>query len=231
VKNKDFCFNKMGPKKKPTTRAKSNEKFGGSAEELPTTDLPTHSDIARYFYLVCSEEKDFHNQIVLVKEKVKEVWFKCNSRLPLIEDRSVYNKLKRFLDKVRKCNRDKTTVAVKDNLLKSQDKLFDISACTCELPILACDSKFVRCTKENCDQQHCVCECPPESRIPAEDRFYMRDQRAKTGTRGAYQMGRLVKRPLPKTSTGKPKQPDLQRLQEITINPGDISFEVILLLS
>ena len=218
----------MGPRKKPTTRTQSSEKFGGSPAELPTTDLPTYSDVARYFYLLCTLEKDFNTQLELVKEKIKEVWFSCNARLTLIEDKSLYTKLKRFLHKVKQSNFDKTTLAVKENLSKLKDKLFDISACTCQLPIYACDSKFVRCTRDQCDLQHCICECPPERRIPAEERLYMRDQRAKTGTRGAYQMGTLIRPTLPSTSTSKQhKRPDLQRLQEVTVNPADISFEVI----
>ena len=45
------------------------------------------------------------------------------------------------------------------------------------------------CQSVNCQQIHLVCLCPNERRVPVEDRFYLRDQRAKVGTHGgAMQM-------------------------------------------
>ena len=40
------------------------------------------------------------------------------------------------------------------------DTFFDISSCSCNLPILSCDNINVKCTKENCWTKHIVCTCP-----------------------------------------------------------------------
>lgn len=170
-------------------KALRGEKFGGAPADLPTTDLPTNSDVARYFYLLSSQEKDYKTQIDLVRQKLNDVWSKCNTRLPVIEEKSLHTKIKRFLDKVKQLNAGKLIVSLALNVQKTKDKLFDIAACNCSLQTHPCDSKVVRCSIENCEKEHIICECPNDRRIPAEERSYMRDQRAKVGTRGAYQMG------------------------------------------
>lgn len=219
----------MGPKKKVFR----GEKFGGAPTDLPTTDLPTNSDVARYFYLLCSHEKDYKAQIDLLQKKLHKVWSKCNTRLPLIDEKSLYVKIKRFLDKVKQLNAGKLSASLTSNVHKTEDKLFDIAACNCSLQTHPCDSKSVRCSIENCKKEHIICECPSDRRIPAEERAYMRDQRTKKGTRGTFQMGTKVKSPavkkLASTSglhgrTIRPRK-RIQHLEQIIVNP-DMSFEV-----
>ena len=40
------------------------------------------------------------------------------------------------------------------------ERFFDISSCSCNLPILSCDNINVKCTKENCQTKHIICTCP-----------------------------------------------------------------------
>ncbi len=70
----------MGPKKK--MRAVSGDNFGGSAADLPESDLPTHKDIARYFYSVSLTEKDYH----IVRDGLKP-WSFLPNRGPKMQER------------------------------------------------------------------------------------------------------------------------------------------------
>lgn len=150
----------MGPKK----CAKSETEFGGSATELLDTDLPTYGDIARYFYHVRIYDSSFPSQIQVIQNRLTEVWTKCNLRLPVKEKMSVYTKLKRFLERVKEFNWGRATASQRQYLQKLKNKLFDIAACSCSLPIHSCDPKFVRCDKEICLEQHILCECPIDRR-------------------------------------------------------------------
>ena len=45
------------------------------------------------------------------------------------------------------------------------DTLFDISSCSCNLPIVSCDNINVKCTKENCQTKHIICSCPLTQKV------------------------------------------------------------------
>jgi hypothetical protein len=103
--------------------------FGGGACRLPTSDLPTYGDVARYFYILRDHEPDYSSQISLIVNGLKECWAMCNPRLPVIQDASMHTKLKRFLDSVRLYDWKKNLKAAAQKvLLAIRDKLFDISA-------------------------------------------------------------------------------------------------------
>jgi hypothetical protein len=150
----------MGPKKD----AKSERDFGGSPAELPDIYLPTHRDIARYFYHVRLTEKDYCTQVHSVKDRIIRVWQDCKPRLPLLGKKRVYDKLKHFLDKVKSFDMKQMKLAAKKILLLQKEKFFDIAACRCSLPVHSCNSKFVRCVKEICLEHHILCECPIDQR-------------------------------------------------------------------
>ena len=56
------------------------------------------------------------------------------------------------------------------------EKLFDISACSCDLPVVTCAS--VHSTGVNCQKKHILCYCEAEHRVPEEERAFLRSQRA-----------------------------------------------------
>lgn len=155
---------------------------------MPESDLPTHGDVARYFYFVRVSEKDYVTQIHMVEEKLIKVWQECNPRLPLRQKRKVYDKVKGFLDSVKAFEQRRLKLQAKKYLVSQKEKLFDIAACSCSLPVVTCDNPSVRCKAESCATTHILCTCPLECKIPLEDREYMRDQRQKTGTKGDFQM-------------------------------------------
>jgi hypothetical protein len=226
----NFADSIMALKKR--TRSMSGDKFGGCACDLPESDLPTYSDIACYFYFVSLNEKEFLCQMQLVQDKLISVWSTINPRVPLLDKKCLYNKMKYFLDNVKDFNR-KTLKASRKKVLELQkDRLFDISACTCELPTAPCNSLAIKCSVENCNVQHIACECAGPKRVPDEDRLYMRDQRAKKGTRGSYQLGPVDRKAVSKEkaleaarqqkSSRLPRRRG-QRHKQVKVNP---TFEV-----
>lgn len=164
--------------------------FGGAAQHLPQSDLPTYSDIARCYWKASETEISVKGQVTFVKNELQQVWAKCSNALPLLSSRGIDMKLERFFDGVKKTPfPKKRSKKLLDDLDAVAQKLFDISACTCELPNASCRDPRVHCRSVNCQQIHLVCLCPDERRVPVEERLYLRDQRAKVGTHGgAMQM-------------------------------------------
>ena len=149
------------------------EKYGGSPRELSGSDLPTYADVARCFYAVSEKVKNFNNKLCKVRERVVKVWKKCKPHLPRIQEGAIYMELKRFLIFVRNFNRKQP----KRRLNKyKMEKLFDISACSCDLPVVTCAS--VHSTGVNCQKKHILCYCEAEHRVPEEERAFLRSQRA-----------------------------------------------------
>ena len=174
-----FFSSRIAAKKKKTPKG---AKYGGCPRELSDNDLPTYADVARCFYAVSEKVKFFNNQLNKVRERVVEAWKKCNPHLPCIQEGAVYMELKRFLLFVKNFNR-KQAYHSENRLCKyKKEKLFDISACSCELPIVTCAS--VHCAGVNCKKEHILCYCEAEHRVPEEECAYLRSQRA----RGTIQM-------------------------------------------
>jgi len=172
-------------------RNAEKQKYGGPSRDLPESDLPTFGDVARCFYKVSHDEKNFKDQVRIVKEQLISVWQRCSPVLPLIQDNSLKVKIERFLSKVRVVNRQNPPSKIVAELNEKKYKLFDIAACSCDLPQVPCNHRFIQCTKNNCDSKHHLCECDENKRVPVIERSYLKDQRAKSGTHGgALQMGR-----------------------------------------
>ena len=161
------------------------EKFGGPPANLPQSDLPTFRDIAKCFWKASETEKTFKGQVKFVEDQLLFVWRKCSTVIPLLSARGIRAKLERFLDKVKSTSiTKKCSKQLLDDLNAVLDQLFDIAGCTCELPIAACRNVEVNCRDTECGIVHILCRCEEGRKVPAEERAYMRDQRAKVGTFG-----------------------------------------------
>ena len=159
-------------------------RYGGTPRDLPTTALPTHSDIARSFYKACDVEKKSAAQVGLVQGQLENSWNSCCPELPVMPVRTVFTKILRFCDKLKKINRSKQSSKMVSEMDTLKNKLFDISACSCTLPQVECANNRVHCRVADCAEEHFVCDCPPERRVPVADRAYLSDQRSKIGTHG-----------------------------------------------
>jgi hypothetical protein len=125
----------MPPKRKVIYR-KTVENSGGIRNDLPTTALPTHGDIARYIYIVKDAKQEIPTQIQIVEKQLVSVCQQCNTALPPMEKLALRIKLVRFLEKVRDFYRRQMKLAAKKLLMAVIDISFLIS-----LPALA-SSRF-----------------------------------------------------------------------------------------
>jgi hypothetical protein len=71
---------------------------------------------------------------------------------------------------------------------------------------------------------------PYLSRVPAEERAYLRDQRSKIGSSGNLQMGKVgpltaARKPAARTNGRKSNPKRSQPLEQVFVNP-DITYEV-----
>lgn len=177
--------------RKHFTRNSTKQLYGGGPSELNSVEPCTYRELIQHYYFIKnSETMNQHDLINMVCDKVRSVWIKINSNLPIIQERSLYTKVKRLLDTVKQINKKikKTDIHLDQKL----DALFDICKCSCPLETVSCSDKRIKCKKERCQEQHIICQCSPEARVPKEDRLYLKDQRAKIGPRGSYQMSTLI---------------------------------------
>lgn len=181
------------PKIKPITRKSTGDKYGGSPCELLMCEPSTYRQIIKYYYhiMYSNPNSDFISTIHKICNDVKSIWRNVNPRLPLLTDKSLFRKVKDLLTVVKDINRKHGKVSAKKNLDKKLDRLFDISACTCPLDVKPCYDRMVNCKIENCEESHIICVCSNEVKVPLEDRSYLRDQRSKTGPKGAYQLSSI----------------------------------------
>ena len=174
----------------PLTRKKSEEKYGGGPCDLVLTDPSTYRQLIQYYYyLECADPcADFWAKVQHVTRDLKSIWLSVNPRLPLIHEKSIDRKVKDLFVTVKDINRKHAKANAKRNLDSKLDKLFDISACSCPLEIVPCNDSRIYCKKDKCTKEHIICICPAAAKVPIEERAYLRDQRSKTGPKGAFQM-------------------------------------------
>ena len=159
------------------------KKFFGAPRHLSDSDLPTFSDIAGCYWKASETETTFKRRMTCVHKELMKVWEKCCPVVPLISSRGLLCKLGRFLTKVKYTSlTKKCSKQLLDDLNTMSQKLFDISACSCELPTAACSDPRVNCTSVTCSTVHILCLCQVKKQVPPEERQYIRDQRSKSGS-------------------------------------------------
>ena len=151
------------PAKGRVTR--QSKKFGGSPADLPTSDLPTYQDVARFIYKLKDTDciKDKQDILKIVSQEFKKIWIKCNPRLILLNEKSRYVKLLRFYDNVIAWNSNKIKPLTRKLMTKNKNKLFDILACCCSLPVLDCSDRNIKCP--GCPNLHIYCSCDIQSKV------------------------------------------------------------------
>ena len=178
------------------TRRSSAKKFGGPPSLLNETEPPTFRQIIQYSYYIQNRDPNLKNAdiIKMIVEKVIGIWQRVNLNLPLHENKYLIKLVDQIcFKKAREINRKSLSKTQEKNLEEKLDKLFDISSCSCDLPVRPCSDNAVKCKVENCETQHIICECPSNKKVPLEDREYLKDQRAKCGTKGCFQLGSVDK--------------------------------------
>jgi len=154
----------MVGKRAPSTRSSHVGKIGGPPAELDETEPPIYRLIIQYSYFLFStypESTDYQIAKRIAKAVINIWKMVVNPRLPLIGEQSVIVKLLRLVKSSKDVNRDHRLISKKTFLQGKLDRLFDISACKCELPLVSCDDNRVKCKRENCQTKHIICSCPP----------------------------------------------------------------------
>ena len=102
----------------------------------------------------------------LITKGVIDIWKAVNPRLPLLKEISVVNKMKILcFQKANQINRKHLPTAQTKFWKEKLNTLFDISSCSCNLPIVSCENIIVKYTKENCQTKHIICSCPLTQKV------------------------------------------------------------------
>lgn len=151
------------------TRQYTQEKWAGTPTDLPVSTFPSYSDIARYYYLICEDvnikQADYVDNIT---KAVIDRWQTACPTLPLRTWKSIRNKVTDLKKNVnlRNGNRKKKR---QTGLEANKDLLFDIAACTCDLPILPCNDRLINCkdakSDAGCNKKHIHCSCKKEAKV------------------------------------------------------------------
>lgn len=203
-----------GGRGKRNTRHASGDLYGGSFCDLPVADLATHRQVIQACYFEKKQGSQLTNREVckLVAEKLIKVWNNANPRITLLGDKTIINKVDNLHNVAQSVNHKKAKKVTKTATDLKLDKLFDIGACKCSLPVVTCSD--VKCRAGTCEKVHIKCTCPAEIqvksrldlyvfsdiflysfyKVPELDREFLLDQRNKTGPHGRFQIGPLDKK-------------------------------------
>ena len=165
-----------------------------------------------------------------ISEDLISIWQAVNPRLPLISDKAIQRKVKDLLNLVKDINLKLAKVRAKSSLDDKLDKLFDISACTCSLKMVPCNDVRVKCTASNCIQDHLLCICATNAKVPPEERAYLRDQRLKIGPKETFQMASIDRAAAKKALTAEKRlqKHDQGACEEVTILPKQLEYSEII---
>ena len=140
---------------KSTTRlSMSHSIFGAPVAQLPSTQLPLQSEVARHFLFLETNTHKSNNEIIQVLGHLLiEIWNRAS--IPPQSLKNVNTKLSRLMERGSEASKQgKRAQEVKENLTK----LFDITFCRC--------LNFASCC------------CPKKMRVPKREQTFLRDQRA-----------------------------------------------------
>merc|ERR1712129_479754 len=97
---------------------------------------------------------------------------------PLIAEKSVSNKLKRFFDLSMKAKGHQLKTKHYQTCFRNKlNRLFDIISCQCE--VIPCGGGQSCLDKDNCSGHPAICSCPQDKRIPGREVSFVEDQRQK----------------------------------------------------
>ena len=144
------------------TRQVKEYQFAGPPSILSETHPPTLREVLRFYYYLknINEYKSINIIVRKISIEVKKIWLSVNPRLPLIQEKSLFSKVKRSIIKANSIHNRLSKKKCKESVMINLDKLFRISACTCALAVEQCDHRLVKFPQENCSEVHVTCTCP-----------------------------------------------------------------------
>ena len=105
----------------------------------------------------------------------------------------------------------------KNKNFKNKNKQTNKTAISTNFEVFALSPKF--CPR--CQIQHIIRTCPPNKKVPVEEREYLRDQRAKKGPKSSFQLG-----PVDKAAVKRDKRNpvEAERLQKHTQKQQEVDM-------
>ena len=124
----------------------------------------------------------------MIVTALQEHWQRANALFnpPITNDqRTIHGKLKNLWQKAGQVVLGQGKLKDKDRFTEKLDTLVDILNCKCKI-VLCVD---FQCGDDCGDEAHIQCKCQKEQKMPGLDLAFIKAQRDKIGSPGAYQMG------------------------------------------
>ena len=122
-------------------------KLSGPPSPLNKTEPPIYRQIIQYSYYLINTYPHLSNFAIskLIAKEVMDIWKAVNSRLRLLNESLPTAQKKFWMEKL--------------------DSSFEVSSCSCKLPVLYCKDYRVKCNQENCQTKHIICTCPLQQKV------------------------------------------------------------------
>ena len=163
-------------KRKKITRKGTEHAVFGQADLLPAHKLPLNSEVLRNCWRYKCEAGRFADVNEIVKKAVLDVsaiWARAIGdwlTIPLLDQKTIENKLKRLYKKGLLVNKNKRNLVKLNEFKMEMGKFFDVCSCTC--PSASCFR--VHCKAKNCDGFHLACKC--DVKVPKHEIQFLLDR-------------------------------------------------------
>ena len=169
----------------------------GTGKEFLPSEVPTLRDIIRkgieiqqgvIYKGISRNNFSVTNLAKELTELVINQWHKSNASFQppvTIDTRTIALLIEKKWNILREISRGKAKKGCEEKIMPFLDKLFDITACKCE--IYLCDYERANCT--GCPYgAHISCSCPQKQKIPLLELRWLYYQRQKVGEKSQFQM-------------------------------------------
>ena len=169
----------------------------GTGKEFLPSEVPTLRDIIRkgieiqqgvIYKGISRNNFSVTNLARELTELVINQWHKSNASFQppvTIDTRTIALLIEKKWNILREISRGKAKKGCEEKIMPFLDKLFDITACMCE--IYLCDYERANCT--GCPYgAHISCSCPQKQKIPLLELRWLYYQRQKVGEKSQFQM-------------------------------------------
>ena len=166
----------MTKRKKVTSKGTEHAVFG-QADPLFVHKLPFNGEVLRNCWRYKCEAGRFSDVNKIVKKAALDVfaiWARAVGdwlTIPLLDQKTIENKLKRLYKKGQLVNKSKRNLVKLNEFKMEMDEFFDVCSCTC--PSVSCFQ--VHGKTKNCDKFHLACR--RYVKIPKREIQFLLDQR------------------------------------------------------
>lgn len=151
---------------KPSSRQSALSTEWGAPSDLPTNKLPKYQHVAQLYLKLVNSERNAKTIPQKIAELITEKWMVANPNIPIISEDSIRVKVSRFITVIKVSGHTKKVkLSTLNYYIAMRDKLFDICKCRCDLPLLNCNDRQIRCARNPCKVKHYHCFCPKGDKV------------------------------------------------------------------